>query len=63
MGLNYRQDVASAAAHRNGGGSGKQASICFADPGEARGCSTNTVVINLLKRSFTKNYLYSKSKT
>ena len=35
MGLNYRQDVASAAAPRNGGGSGKQASICFADLGKA----------------------------
>ena len=34
VGLNYRQHVASAAAPRNGRGSGKQVSICFADPGE-----------------------------
>ena len=57
MGLNYRQDVASAAAPRNGRGSGKQASKCFADPGKARGFSTNTVMINLLKRSSTKKLI------
>ena len=57
MGLNYRQDVASAPAPRNGGGSGKQASICFADPGEARGCSTNTIVINLLEIFSTKKLI------